>query len=270
MGRLSTTMLSGILGSKIKASYAVFGCGFYEKGSFWKDILAAMSPADRDVWLTYLDAGRRAPQIQGAYFLEAETNDTYFWPEAAGATIEAAGGPKNHVWGPNLNHNQLPSGPAMQKIFFDYHLKGIGNSFATVRVSRIETQTAGKKVTIEVNVPNGVTIRSAQLYYSEQNADWQHRVWSAIDAPLEAGAYGATIPKVLADKSLNFYALVTDSRMVATSSAMFDSSSVILAADAGVAGSDAGTVDATSEDVAAPNPSTMDAALRGRRESSHQ
>jgi MYXO-CTERM domain-containing protein len=254
-GGYSTTMLSGLVGNKIKAAYAVFGCGFYEKGSFWKDIIAAMPEVDRNVWLMYLDAGRRAPQIKGAYFLEAETNDTFFWPEAAGATIEAAGGAKNHVWGPNLNHNQLPAGPAMQRLFFDYHLKGVGSPFATVWVSRIEPQTDGrKKVTANVNLPSGVTVRSAQLYYSEQSSDWQHRVWSPIDAPPEAGAYSAMISKDLADKQINFYVLVTDSRMAATASAMFDSSSVVLPADGGAEGGDASSVEVAPPDATASNP----------------
>lgn len=37
-GGYSTTMLAGLLGKKVKAAYAVFGCGFYDQGSFWKDI----------------------------------------------------------------------------------------------------------------------------------------------------------------------------------------------------------------------------------------
>jgi MYXO-CTERM domain-containing protein len=250
-GGYSTTMISGLLGSKIKAAYAVFGCGFYDKGSFWKDIVAAMPEVDRNVWLMYLDAGRRAPQIKGAYFLEGETNDTFFWPEAVGATIDAAGGPKNHVWGPNLNHNQLPAGPAMQRLFFDYHLKGVGNPFAEVQVVRIETDADGsKKITAGVQAPNGVSIRSVQLYYSEQSSDWQHRMWIAIDAPSAGGAYTAIIPKDLAAKRINFYVLATDSRMAATASAMFDSSSVILEMDGG----DAGPSSVASPDAAAPSP----------------
>ncbi len=34
-GGYMTTMLSGILGSRVKAAYAIYGCGFYDLGTFW-------------------------------------------------------------------------------------------------------------------------------------------------------------------------------------------------------------------------------------------
>jgi acetyl esterase/lipase len=261
-GGYSTTMLSGILQDKVKASYAVFGCGFYDKGSFWKDRILALAPAVRDTWLTYLDAGRRAPMMKAAYFLEGETNDTYFWPEAVSATIDAVTGTKNHVWGPNLNHMQLAAGPQMQRLYFDHYLKGEGSPFAAAQVSRIDPQGDGsKKVTIAVEIPAGVSIASTQLYYSEQGAPWQMRVWTAIDAPAEGvGTYTATIPATLAAKKLDYYGLVTDTRMVSTSTAMFDSDSTLSISDAGAEG--ASPADATADSTVPSRPpgeSTSDA-----------
>ena len=228
-GGYSTTILSGLLGSKVKAAYAVWGCGFYDLGSFWQELIAAMAPADRETWLTYFDAGRRGPQVKGAYFLEGASNDTYFWPEAVGASIEAVAGDKNHVWGPNLNHQQLPAGSSMQRLHFDYQLKGSGSAFAKATVSLIESQPDGsKQVTIDVAVPVGVSIDSAQLYYSEQGPAWPERQWLALEATPLAGQYLATIPTDIASKQINFYAFVTDTRMVSVSSLMFDSSSVVV------------------------------------------
>jgi dienelactone hydrolase len=263
-GGYSTTMLSGLLGDKVKAAYAVFGCGFYEKGSFWKARIAALSMADRDVWLTYLDAGRREAQMKAAYFLEAETNDTYFWPEAVGATIDAVPGTKNHVWGPNLNHMQLAAGPAMQRLYFDYYLKGIGSDFASVRVSKIEVVNgADKKVTFDVSVPTGVSIASVELYYSNQAPTWQSRTWTAITAQLASGTtYSATIPANLAAQQLNFYGFVTDTRMVSTSTGMFDSSSIVPTGDGGILDDGAVGVDgAPSPDgaLSSDGPSSSDA-----------
>jgi dienelactone hydrolase len=227
-GGYSTTMLSGLLGDKVKAAYAVFGCGFYDKGSFWKTIIADLSAADRNTWLTYLDAGRRAPGMKAAYFLEGETNDTYFWPEAVTATLDAVPGVKNHAWGPNLNHHQMDAGATMQRLWFDYYLKGTGSPFAEVSVNKIEAQKDGsRKIGFDVKLPAGVTVDSARLYYSEVKTDWQSRVWIPIAAKVEAGSgpagYGATLPAELSGKQYDYYALVTDARTVATASAMYNS-----------------------------------------------
>jgi len=237
-GGYSTTMISGLLGSKVKAAYAVFGCGFYDQGSFWKDIISGLSATDRDTWLTYFDAGRRAGQMKATYFLEGETNDTYFWPEAVGATLAAIAGPKNHVWGPNLNHHQLPASDAMIQRHFDYYLKGLGSPFSSVAVSSIEPQAdGGKRVVIDVDVPTGVTLASADLYYSEQATTWQTRVWTAIHADVVSdNRYAVTLAPALAAKSINFYAFVTDTLSASTSSAMYDSSSVLVPAAGGSGG----------------------------------
>jgi dienelactone hydrolase len=228
-GGYSTTFLTGLLGDKVKAAYAVFGCGFYEKGSFWKDRVAGLATADRDVWLTYFDAGRRAPAIKGAYFLEGETNDTFFWPDAVQATIDAVPGNKNHVWGPNLNHVQVSGGPTMLGLHMDYYLKGLGAPFSTTSVSAIEAEADGtKRVTIDVKVPAGVTLSKVQLYYSEAAATWQTRNWSAIDAAVNGeGRFVASFEPALAAKQLSFYGYATDSRNVTTATSMYDSSSII-------------------------------------------
>ncbi|MDB5104430.1 MAG: hypothetical protein JWP91_2119 [Fibrobacteres bacterium] len=222
-GGYSTTMLSGLLGAKVKAAYSVFGCGYYDKGSNWKSLIAGLAPADRDVWLANLDAGRRAPDIKAAFFLEGETNDTYFWPEAVAATLDAIpSAAKNHVWGPNLNHTQLPEGPAMQRIWFDFHLKGTGGGFP--KVSLIGRETApgqGRKITMKVDAVPGVPISKVELHYSETGADWQSRKWTAIAAQAGAeGVYTAVIPDSLSARTLDYYGMATDSRKVSTGSLM--------------------------------------------------
>ena len=106
-------------------------------------MIEALPDSTRNIWLTYFDAGRRAPNIKADYFLEGESNDTFFWPEAVAATVNAIPGTKNHTWGPNLDHTQLPSGGTMQRLHFDYPLKGIGSPFATVNISNVAVQTDG-------------------------------------------------------------------------------------------------------------------------------
>ena len=227
-------MLSGLLGNKVKASYAVFGCGFYDLGSNWKAMIDTMSSFTRTTWLTFLDAGRRESNMKAAYFIEGETNDHYFWPEAVTATLQAVPGTKNQARGPNLNHVQLPNGGTMQSLYFDYYLKGVGSSFATDSISNVVTQAdGGKKVYTSIKVPSGVTLDSVKLYYSVPDTTWEFRTWLPINATLESGTtYSAVLSSDLVKKNVDYYAFVTDTRKFSTSSYIYSvSATTEVAAD---------------------------------------
>ena len=226
-GGYSTTIVSGLLEDKVKAAYAVFGCGYYEKGSFWKTMIEGLSETDRNTWLTYLDAGRRAPNITAPYFLEAASNDTYFWPEAVKNTLDAVPGTKNHTWGPNLNHKPVSSSLSMMKNYFNYYLKSTGNPFASVAItSAIPDQVNNGTITIDVNVPTGVSISKVQLYYSIPSSNWQGRTWIPLTGDHVSGnKYSVFMPNNIVRQNVDYYAYVTDSRTVVTSSYMHNSSS---------------------------------------------
>lgn len=222
-GGYSTTFISAVLAGRVKAAYAVFGCGYYEKGSFWKAMLDTMPRALRDRWLTYFDAGRRAGTMRAAYFLEATSNDTYFWPEAVGNTLRAIHGTSNHVWDPDFNHRQMPAGPGMQRLYFDYYLKGIGKPFGSAAiVSQKKQKDGGRKIVIHASVPAGIAIDSVVLYYSEDAKDWQSRKWISLKAtPGGADEYCVNIPPALLKKGSCYYGFVTDGRQVSVSTAMY-------------------------------------------------
>jgi dienelactone hydrolase len=222
-GGYSTTMLAGLLGKKVKAAYAYWGCGYYDQGSFWKDMIAKLPDTIREKWLTYFDAGRRAPKIKGNYFIEAASNDTYFWPEAVSSTLKAIPNHKNHVWGPNVNHKEVATSAMMQETYFDYHLKGEGSAFASIEIAKVNLQKdSSQQVSMKLKIPSGVIVQSVKLYYSEPTAKWQTRVWISLDAEQKNdNAYTVTIPASLVSKHVNFYAYLTDSRNVVTSSYMY-------------------------------------------------
>ncbi|HEY4327202.1 MAG TPA: dienelactone hydrolase family protein [Mucilaginibacter sp.] len=223
-GGYSTTMLAGILGKKVKAAYSVFGCGYYEKGSFWTKMIAELPDSIRTPWLKYFDAGRRAKHIKAPYFLEASSNDTYFWPEAVESTLHAIHSTKNHVWDPNFNHKQMPAGSIMQQIYLDYYLKGIGQPFPTAKITREKIEVdSGKKIEIKIDTAAGVNIASVVLYYSEPSEKWQTRVWVPLVAIKENNStYSVTIPASLVKKGVDYYACVTDDRQVSVASNMFN------------------------------------------------
>lgn len=211
-GGYSTTMLSGLLGNKVQAAYAVFGCGFYELGSFWKEIIAKLPEADRKTWLRYFDAGRRAQHIKAPFFTEAASNDTYFWPEAVTATQSRIKGEKNLVWSPNINHRQIQGGGKMQELYFDYYLKGKGRPFGHVKAA-----VKNGNAEITVRLPEGVAADSVILYYSDASVKWQQRKWTAVPAQRAGERYVAALP----EGRINWFAYVRDSRGVAVASGMY-------------------------------------------------
>lgn len=216
-GGYSTTMLSGLLGNKVHAAYSVFGSGYYELGSFWKEIVAGLPEADRRTWLRYFDAGRRAQKIKAPFFLEAASNDTFFWPEAVTATLRKIKGKKNLVWGPNINHKQIPGGGKMQALYFDYYLKGKGQPFGRVEVAR----SSPGRAEITVQLPGGVAADSVMLYYSLPSSAWQNREWIAVPAQKAGEKYEVVIPAAVAGKKIFYFAYVRDSRGVAVASRMY-------------------------------------------------
>ncbi|RYE19928.1 MAG: alpha/beta fold hydrolase, partial [Sphingobacteriales bacterium] len=222
-GGYSTTMLSGLLGKRVKAAYSVWGSGYYDKGSFWKGIIDTLPPATKQTWLTYIDAGRRAGNMKAEYFVEGASNDTYFWPAAVSATLNSIHSRKNHVWGPNVNHTLVASSGIMQELYFDYLLKGEGQPFAKVNISKITANDDGsKQIEIKLKAPAGLKTDTVQLYYSEPNDNWSKRSWIAINAQFKSGnKYYVTIPAAVAAKKISFYAYAVDSRKVRTSSYMY-------------------------------------------------
>ncbi len=122
-GGYMTTMVCGLAGDRVKAGFALYGCGFFDLGSqssptnapynpkLPRTGLARLSPEERERWLACLDAGRRAPEMKAAYYLAAATNDFFGWPQAAQGTLDAIPGEKNHLYAPNANHKvPVPGG----------------------------------------------------------------------------------------------------------------------------------------------------------------
>ncbi len=222
-GGYSTTMLAGLLGDKVRAAYAVFGCGYYDEGSRWKEYIKKMPETERNIWLQYIDAGRRANAIKANYFLDAASNDDFFWPGAVTATLKDVPKNKNHTWGPNFNHKQTPAGPLMQQLFFDYYLKNTGNAFGKVNISKIKSLKNGdKKISIKINTPGNIKADSVILYYSEQNEKWPERVWKPLLANKEKrNVYGVLVSSEIIRKNITCYAYLTDDQSVTVSSYMY-------------------------------------------------
>ena len=182
-----------------------------------------LSSKTKETWLKYLDAGRRAPTITAPYFIEAPTNDSYFWPEAVMATLGAITAEKNQLFLPNLNHKASAYITAYRKKYFDLYLKREGKHFPKVTIEKSEIQDDNsKKIFISVELPEDFEVEYVKLYYSEPVANRTLREWRAIDASLvSSNSYTAIIPEEFVKKGVNYFAIVMDSRTLMSSSLIY-------------------------------------------------
>jgi hypothetical protein len=78
---------------------------------------------------------------------------------------------------------------------------------------------------MNVSLPIGVSISSAQVYYSVPTSTWQTRNWIELPATLVNGMnYQTILPASLVNQEVNYYANLIDTRQVQTSSAMYKTS----------------------------------------------
>jgi dienelactone hydrolase len=238
-GGYMTTMVCGLAGDQVRAGFAVFGCGFYELTS-QQPTLLKMPTAEREQWLTWLDAGRRASGIKAAFFTAGAANDFFYWPRAVQATLDAIPGEKNHLFAPNANHKvPLPGGTvfpnekpepfvptafqpfptprggkanwlAMEVPYFDFFLNGKGQPLPRVRV---EKTAESLKARFAVTSPRRIT--HAEVWWATADSQVMKRVWSSLPAVSADGVhYEVTLPAAATD----WFAVVSDDRPVTVSS----------------------------------------------------
>lgn len=229
-GGYLTTFVSGLANPMITASFSVYGSGFYDDGSVFLKNLNVMDPWDRAVWLKFLDAGRRASLIKTPFFIAAATNDNWFYPPAVTSTLRNIKGPVNHLFSPNSSHKiDLPGGTegkepeepgwlAMERTYFDYHLKGIGQPFPNIQEIKTE-KTASGSTLVKFKVNSPTEIASGQVCYSPVGVEWPKRKWEIVPATASGdGWYMAEIPHNSVARPFECYATVSDSRPVSVSS----------------------------------------------------
>lgn len=232
-GGYLTTMVTGLASPFIAASYSVFGCGFYDASSVFLKELDRMEPLHKAEWLKWLDAGRRARNIRNPFFIAAATNDNWFYPQAVKNTLQHVSAPVNHVFFQNVSHKiALPGGTenkkadspgwtAMEKVYFDYYLKGNGKRFP--KIGAIHAEKFGTShIRVEFSVDSDTPIKRAEINYSQVGEVPTKRKWTTVLAKqVRKNVYEALIHiRDLGAVPVEFYGTVSDSRPVSVSSYM--------------------------------------------------
>ena len=204
-GGYTTTMMAGLLTNKVKAAYSIYGSGYWDRGSFWSRYFGNLGPEDLETWLTYYDAGRRADTITASYYIDAPTNDTYFWPEAVQGTLDAIPSNKNHSFNPNRNHSQANSKSRYQ--WMVHHLKGgeLPGFAKPTLVSALEND-GQLDLTVDLQIPAGVSITSANVWYADPDLAVTERQWISLPTQkVDDSTYKAQLTSSLVQDKVMYF-----------------------------------------------------------------
>ncbi len=226
-GGYTTTILTGLLGKQVAASYSVFGCGHYEKTVF-AGSLKSLPEELRATWVRELDAATYAPHITAPYFIAAPCNDSFFFPPAVMATLADIRSPKQCVFIPNADHKTAFPGGAdkggsanwagMEVDYFDFYLKGKGSPLPTVTVTQAAPDA---KATVRFRVTSATPLQKVAVYTAPADGPWKQKVWTELPAKALGGeGYEAVLPAEIAQGGF-WFAMATDQRPVSVSSLIY-------------------------------------------------
>ncbi len=222
MGGYTTTMISGLLGKRVRAAFSKYGCGFYDRGSTWTKDLADLPDDQRESWLHHFDAGRRATGIQAPYFNAAAASDHFFWPPAVNATLSAIPRASNQAYAP-ANHRLtgIPGEDKLDLLYLGYWLKGEGEPFPKVTVDRCEIQPdGGKKITFSVQAT--LPVQTATVFVTAGGDSWEKSTWEPIPSQTAGDKqFQVTIPANKITKKGAWFVNVSDARPATAGSLVY-------------------------------------------------
>ncbi len=225
-GGYTTTMLSGILGSQVKAAYALFGTGNYDIGEYWNvknRCLNLMSDESREKWLADYDAGRVAKYTTCDFFEASATNDTYFTPTMTQKTLDSMQGYTNMLYSPNTDHTIMVDGVQywntdIEQKWFNYLLKGEGTKLPKITYKSSNAEIGNYSLTYETTE----TPSQIKAYYSYRSDGlWTRRNWVQLDSSnvvTDGTTVTVNIPDELMTGSIDVFASMTDGSTYTVSS----------------------------------------------------
>jgi hypothetical protein len=106
----------------------------------------------------------------------------------------------------------------MEADYFAYYLRGEGQPFPVVEAEPVARRGDGG-LSLRFRVRSPLSVKVASVYYSTTDKPWEKREWIRIGGIRVAGnRYKAVIPSSLMTHSIDWFALVSDSRPVTVTS----------------------------------------------------
>lgn len=185
-GGYLTCIVAGI-DHDLKVAVPVYGCGFLNDNSAWKDggIFDRLPAAARDKWLANFDPSRYLSGVRCPILFVNGTNDFAYPMDSHQRSHELVTAPKTLSVTVNMPHSH-PDGWAPREIgaFVDSVLKE-GTPLPTLGPLRVEQGRA-------IAGWSGTPVVRAALHWTTDTGPWQKREWKTAPAEVDADAKTAT------------------------------------------------------------------------------
>lgn len=211
-GAYLTCIVAG-LDTRFKAAVPVYGCGFLQDNSTWREILSKMPPSDRDTWVRLWDPSMYVSSATMPMLFVNGGTDFAYPPDSHARTYALVRSPKNLHFVPALEHGHYFDKPKAIEVFMDRHLKG------GVSLPGIGPVQLGHNQ-VSAPVQSATRLIAADLHYTRDPLDAARspeRKWERLPASIAQETIMAAMPP--ADAS-SWFLTVTDEWDVLVSSTL--------------------------------------------------
>jgi dienelactone hydrolase len=207
-GGYLTCIVAG-LDDRLKVAVPVYGCGFLNDNSAWLGEFKAMSPAQRDRWISLFDPSKYLGNVRCPILFVNGTNDFAYPLDSYRKSYRQVKRPIDLCVTVRMPHGHPPGwAPREIGLFVDSALK---TEKPLARLGEPVVASGVATTTIETQTP----LVEAKLAYTTDQGEWPKREWQTLDATLSKGNASVPLPE---KRPLVFFLTVKDDRGAITSS----------------------------------------------------
>lgn len=205
-GGYTTCIVAG-LDHRFKAAVPVYGCGFLDEDSFWKEPrFDKMKDGMRKQWVEDFDPSRYLGKVQCPMLFLDGTNDFAYPMDSLQKSYNLVSAPVTLAIEINRRHGHYWTFKEVDA-FIDNHIDG-GKALPQLSAMKI----LGTTVTANLKSPTNVT--QAELDYTTDSGPWVKRTWKKVAAEVNGTGIHAELPK---ERPIVFFLKVTDERGLSVS-----------------------------------------------------
>ncbi|MCL2119878.1 MAG: alpha/beta fold hydrolase [Planctomycetaceae bacterium] len=188
-GGYLTCILAGV-DTQLKAAVPVYGCGFLDESSAWKEgRFDPMTPEQRQRWVSLFDPSRHLDRATCPMLFINGTNDFAYHPKSWSKSTQLPKGPVLRSFTINLPHGHIFTFKEVDA-FIDSFLLRDAKPLATVTTFQFDDDKKTMTTTFRSEVP----VVQAELIWTSDGGEWPKREWRSTPATMDGDRVHVTLP----------------------------------------------------------------------------